>query len=524
MHASFSPAERSALAPFVSNMDKDVFAVRNLPEEVVAVLFAYYSRSSRSLRRNLLELLSEHEGALSAEQPEAAVLHGATARAKAFHEKWVIGYGHASVAEHGVAHLAVENVSILTSKLIEDARLASFTEKSTRYVTFDRSRYYRPAAIMRSPFAGAYTEVVEALFNAYTTCAVPLRAYLEAAYPQDGSVTKRAYEAALHAKSCDVLRHLLPAATLTNLGMTVNGRALAHLVSKLLSHPLQEAREVGESLRREGTSVLPTLVRHAAYNPCLAQVPAALEAIAGETFSGNGASERPAVSLVRYDPDAERELAAAILYPHTTLPLEQVRQATRSLPRDQVTRIIDEALRRRGPHDTPPRAFEHVFYTFDLLVDFGAYRDIQRHRIVSQAAQRLSVDHGYDMPQEIEASGLANRFDDVMERAAELYHRMVGSFPEEASYVVPLAYRRRVVFTMNLRELFHFVELRSSSQGHRSYRRVAQEMYRLVARVHPAVAKHIRVTMDDGGLERLPAERRREPRDGDPGGGKTQQT
>ncbi len=505
----FDATEQALLARFVSNVDRNVFAVLNLPEEVVAVLFAYYSRSKHSLRRNLLQLLDQ-EGVAPGGPTAPASLSGAEARARAFHEKWVIGYGHASVAEHGVAHLAVENVSILLSKLIEDARLASFTEKSTRYVTFDRSRYYRPEAIMGSPFASHYVETLDALFDAYAAFAEPVRAYLRERHPRDPSVSPRAYRAALHAKTCDVLRYLLPAATLTNLGLTANGRTLAHLISKLSSHPLEEARAIGGALRREAMTVLPTLVRHADHNDYLARAPAAVEALAAAFVPELDAPARPSVSLIRYDPDAERELAAAILYPHVQAPLDSVRDRVRGLPQEQVARIIDTALGQRGPHDAPPRALEHVSYTFDLLVDFGAYRDIQRHRLVSQAPQRLSVAHGYDMPEVIEACGLAAQFETLMARASDLYHALVGSFPDEASYVVPLAYRRRVVFTMNLRELFHFVELRSSPQGHPSYRRIAQEMYRLVAEVHPTIGGYIRVVMDDVALGRLAAERRQE--------------
>ncbi len=514
MHDSFSPAEQEALSPYVSNIDRDVFVVHHLPEEVVAVLFAYYSRSRDSLRRNLLKLLSSGDTVVPATGPKGteADLANAEARARAFHEKWVIGYGHASVAEHGVVHLAVENVSILASKVIEDARLASFTEKSTRYVTFDRSRYHRPDPIVNSRFATEFSDTIETLFDAYTAWNAPLTQHLRTRFPIEPGVSRRAHEAAVRARACDVLRTLLPAATLTNLGMTINGRALAHLVTKLLSHPLLEVRRLGADLRREGRTVLPTLLRHAEPNPYLARTDAALEGMATRTLAEIPVIQTPSVSLIRYDPDAELELAAAILYPHARMPLEQLRTVVRDMPRDQIARIVDEALKRRGAHDAPGRAFEHISYTFDLLVDFGAYRDIQRHRIATQAAQRLSVDHGYEIPEELDACGLGDSFEDLMDRAAETYHRLVGSFPEEASYVVPLAFRRRVVFTMNLRELFHFVELRSSPQGHRSYRRLAQEMFRLVAQVHPLVARYIRVSFADGGLERLMSERRQDER------------
>ena len=240
MTEDFTPEEVAVLSPYVTNVDRPIFALKNLPEEVVAVLFAYYSRSRESLRRNLLKLIQEKDLDLeerlqwaARDQDELAL---ARRKAKEFHEKWVVGYGHASVAEHAVAHLAIEDVSIVASKIIEDTRLASYTEKSTRYVVFDRDKFYRVPCLMASPHARLYEDTCGFLLESYTRLTESVVKAIKRETPREEKQTERAYEAACLAKSCDILRYVLPAATLTNIGMTVNGRTLEHLITKLLSH------------------------------------------------------------------------------------------------------------------------------------------------------------------------------------------------------------------------------------------------------------------------------------------------
>jgi thymidylate synthase ThyX len=280
----------------------------------------------------------------------------------------------------------------------------------------------------------------------------------------------------------------------------------------MLADPLEELRDLATAMKQEAIQVLPTLIKYAEPNRYRALTADALDSITDEHFRDLEARPSAAVTLVRYDPDAEIEIVAALLYPYARGSLVQLRERVRAFTPAQRERVIEEALSRRGPHDNPLRALEHVSYTFDLLVDFGAYRDIQRHRMATQQTQALTVDHGYEMPEELEELGLADEFDRAMDRAAGCYRSMVGSLPFEASYVVPLAFRRRLLFTWNLRELFHFVELRSAPQGHRSYRRVAQQIFREVARVHPFAARFMRVHMEDVALGRLQAEEKAEAR------------
>jgi thymidylate synthase ThyX len=222
-----------------------------------------------------------------------------------------------------------------------------------------------------------------------------------------------------------------------------------------------------------------------------------------ELFGDAVALEAPDVALVRYPQDTEAQLAAAIVYSYTQLPWTQVLDRVRKLSEAQRERLIDEYLRRRGPHDQPLRALEHLYYTFDVRLDYGAFRDIQRHRMATQTRQDLSITHGYSMPREIVAYGLRDTFVECMTRAADAYSRMARDFPVEAPYVLPLAYRLRVLITWNLRELFHFIQLRSAKQGHASYRYIAREVYREIERVHPLLARYIRVDLADYQLGRL---------------------
>lgn len=506
MTLPFTPEQAALLAPYVTRVDGPIFALRNLPEEVVAVLFAYYSRSRESLRQNLLKLIQEKDLDLverlawaGADRDELTL---ARQRAREFHEKWVVGYGHGSVAEHAVAHLALEEVSIVASKLVEDARLASFTEKSTRYVQFDREKFYREPRILASAHAGRYEATCRRLLETYTRQMEPVAAAVRGELPRAEGQSQRAHEAACRAKACDILRYVLPAATLTNLGMTINGRALEHLIRKLLSHPLSEAQAIGAAVKAEAQQVLPTLVKYADRNPYRVETAVAVEGAAAATLGDDPAADAAEVRLVRWPEAAEVELAAAILYGGSAHPWEQVRAHAAALPAGDRAGLVDEYLRRRGPHDAPLRALEHLTYSFDILVDFGAFRDIQRHRMVSQIPQETTALHGYATPPEIGRYGLAAEYAACMADAQETYALLAPEFPREAQYVLPLAFRKRVLFTWNLREIVHFVELRSARQGHPAYRRIAQGVFREIERIHPLLARYIRVDLADHDLAR----------------------
>ncbi len=513
----FTDAERLALTPYVSNVDSPVFALRSLPEEVVAVLFAYYSRSPHSLRRNLLRLLQEGDldlspiGASSLPLGEADYLASAREKARAFHEKWVVGYGHGSVAEHGCVHLALEDISIIASKLVEDGRLASYTEKSTRYVAFDPTKMHSPPRIMAAPtLASVYQNTIRGLLSAYTDWTEDFVSQIKAIAPRTPKQTERGHEAASRATAFDTLRYLLPAATHTNIGLTLNARALEHLITKLLSQPLVEGQKLGARLKAEAQHIVPTLLKYADRSEYRANTPPQIAALAhallpvpAPAADTQGEAETSSVKLVSIDPHAEDTLVASILYEHTSLPMTALLAQVRAMDMAAKEQVVDAYLARRGRHDTPGRALERIGCTLEMQMDYGAYRDVQRHRMATQALQPLNPSLGYETPPLVVQFGYGAQFDDLMHAAQDAYARIqAAGLTEEAAYVLPLATRIRTLFTWNLREMTHFIELRSARQGHPAYRRVAQDAYHALAQAQPLIARYLRPNLNDYALTR----------------------
>lgn len=457
-----------------------IYTLKGLTPEIRAVTFAKCSRSPEPFDEIARELTEEK----SAE----------------FHEKWVVGYGHSSVAEHAVLSIAFENVSILATKVIEDNRLASYTEKSTRYQVFNRDKYHHPKKIMDSKFAKLYQETGDFLFDTYESLFPKVLEFIKKKYPREEKQTKKLYEMVSKARACDIVRLILPTATQTNLGMTVNARSLEYAIVKLLSHPLEEINEIGREVKRVSLEETPTLIKFADRNNFIIKTKEALAKEAKDFLSQESLEPVALVKLVSYDKDAENKLVASLIYKHSKYPYEQILKKVLSFSFDEKLRIINESLKYRTDHDRPLRELEHVYYTFDILMDYGAFRDIQRHRICTQTNQEVTTEHGYVLPQSIEDLNLKKEYTECMNRAHEAYCKIFQEFPNEAQYIVPLAYKKRVLITWNLRELFHFIPLRSSKKGHISYRLVAQQVWRELNLVHPALAKYIDVDMEMEGV------------------------
>ena len=513
------------ISRFFTNSDRSVYALKNLPEEVVAYLFARYSRSRLSLREDLRNMIEAEDlgaliGAGASDDPGAAFTQ-IQARARAFAERYVLGYGHASVAEHGCVHLALEDVSIIASKLVEDARLASYTEKSTRYVAFDPSKVHYPPVVMTDPRLGDdYRGTIRALLGAYVDWNEDFVAQVQVRTPRGEKQTERAYEAASRATAFDLLRYLLPTATHTNIGLTLNARTLEHLITKLLSQPLEEGQELGRRIKEEAQHIVPTLLKYADQNAYRAETGEAIAKLAREVLGetppisqvrhppllGEGGEERAgrgSVSLLFSDSDADDRLVAAILYGAATLPMASLLARVKTMRQETKERVVDEYLKRRGKHDTPGRALERLFCTVEMTMDYGAYRDIQRHRMATQTTQALTPALGYEMPPEIETFGYARQYGELMARASQTYARLYDAgLVHEAAYALPLATQIRALFTWNLREVTHFVELRSARQGHPSYRKVAQDVYHAVAAAHPLIARYMRPNLKTYALTR----------------------
>jgi thymidylate synthase ThyX len=446
---------------------RDIYLLnpKELSPEVIAVAFAKTSRSPESFREIAAGLTDEK----SAE----------------FHDKWVVGYGHASVAEHAVLHLALENISRLAIEAIESNRLASYTEKSTRYQVFDRDAFYTPANLAASKYAELYRDTIHLLFDTYFASIEPVRAVILQKYPRHDGENEKKYEGRIRSKWIDNCRYLLPTATLANVGMTANARVLEHAISKLLSHPLEEVREIGVEMKRVAQGETPTLVKYANRSEYLAR-----QLTVGSRQLAAGAVE--AVKLVSCEPEAEVKVVAACLYRASGIDFEQALAQARALTPGQRAEIIGAALADRGEFDVPLRELEHTTLTLDCVMDQGAYFDVKRHRIMTQTPQPLTVDLGYAVPKAIAEAGFAVEYDRAIEAAARAYREIATEFPHEAAYVVPNAYNRRVLLTMNLRELFHFAQLRGAPNGHFAYRRIAIKAYEIAQAMYPVFAPFMR--------------------------------
>jgi thymidylate synthase ThyX len=527
----FSPEEASLLARYFTNLDRPVFALRNLPEVVKGALFSRYSRTEKSLRRVLLdEFINEPDsgfqklaGAPPSEgsprsQGEASNFVGssnddmvAVRRAEEFYERVLVGYGDDSVAELAGAHVAVEQASTLAAKALEDSRIGiSPLEKSTRYVRFDRRNaggrylYYRGPELDHPD----YQLAADALFETYSGLVEPATNAIRERFPQEEGETDRAWKSATRAKALDLLRGLLPAGTLTNLGLFGNGRAFEYLVTKMAAHELPECRRLATDLHNELSLVIPSFVRRALDDrygkPAAERMASSGAAAAGLARRGSTGLTEPGVRLVEHDPDAERKVVAAALYPHSNLPLD--------VQSGDVQAVLDALLAgRTNRRQRPPRALEHAEYTFEIVANFAAYRDLHRHRMLTQDRQVLGTALGYDSPPYLAELGMREAFERAVEAAAATQRRLERQLGlAQAQYLVPLAFRVRWYMRANLREVYHLCELRTTPQGHPDYRWVAQEMFRRVQEVHPRLAAYARfVDLGPGDeLERRTPERR----------------
>jgi thymidylate synthase ThyX len=537
---SYTAAERGHLAPFFTNLDHDVFGLR-LPQEVAGALFSRYSRSAKDLRRVFLDEFLGEMAALQAPSPPED--SDALKKARAFYDRVLVGYGDDSVAQLGGAHLACEGISNVAANLIEDARIGlSPLEKSTRYVRFDKKDsdgkylFYKEPRIMASKHAAAYQEVMNLLFETYARQMDPMIDYITRRipitempfkHPQTGQAltyadidrdaelkkwAQNAYRGTIRAHACDLLRGYLPASTKTNVGLFGVGQAFEYLLTKHYSHPLTEMRLLAGQMHRELNTMIPSFVKRARANGYIAETYQGTRDFAQKEAAGLKTAPNESVTLVDYDAGAEEKVLSAILYPHARHSLGQLRAEIKSWDPERRARLLREYLDRRSHRrDKPGRALEQVYYTFDLLGNLGMYRDLHRHRILSQERQDFSTAHGYDAPNELAEIGFRKDFDDCMARAAELYDRIHSDLPHESQYVVPFAYRVRWYMKMNLRELVHIAELRTMPQGHPDYRSMVQEIVRKVEAVHPTLMAYAKfIDRKDYHLGRLQSEMRTE--------------
>ena len=449
---------------------------QELTEEQIAVIFAMTSRRPEPFDE-IRQLVTEQKAA-------------------DFHERWVLNYGHASVAEHAIIHMAVENLSRLACDTLEDNRLASYTEKSSRYQVFPADYYHVPREIEESSsLHRVYTETCQRIFGLYQELVDGLRAHLRTVRPQGPEERDGSYNLRLRREATDTCRFVLPAATLTNVGVTLNARSMEHAIRKLLSAELAEERALGELLKQEGLRVTPTLIKYADRNEYLVQT-RQNQWEAASSFRSPVASAADA-ALVHYDPEAEVKVATAFLYRSSHRPYQEVLEHVRGLPAEERERLIDGALQHLGSHDAPIRELETAYYTFELVFDYGAYREFKRHRMQTSIQQPAATALGYLTPPLIEESGLNERFQEAMRVAEEGFQVVAQELPVIAQYLVTHAHYRRVMATMNLRECYHLFKLRTQPTTHFSLVQVIAEAVEKAREVHPTLFKHLRLRAEE---------------------------
>lgn len=522
MVSELTEVECALISPFVTDTTGPVFALTNLPETVKGALFARYSRSPKSLRRLLLDEFMPDAGGGGAEG-------AGLARAEALYDRVLAEYGDDSVAQLGGAHVAVEGASNVLTKVLQWGRLASYLEQSTRYIAYTdrpggRWRYHTPAHVAAHAALGPlYAETLDRAFAIYADLVPRMTAHWDARVPDDGG-PPAARDRAIRARALDSLRGLLPAATTSNMGIFASGQAYEALLIRLMSHPLAEARECGERMLAQLRQVIPAFltrvdrpdrgVRTAGY---LSDARNATARCAAELLPPPDRGPRDAhVELVDWDRDGEDRVVAHALWPDSGRGLAEVLELVRGMSSEDRGHVLSAYAGARGDRrHRPGRALEACSYTFEVTCDYGAYRDLQRHRLLTLQAQPLTPHLGWTLPAEVGDAGLGDDYTRVMRESAELHAALSEVFPQEAPYAVSLAHRMRFTVVMNAREAMHLIELRSQPQGHESYRRVAQDMHRAIAEV--AGHHHIAGMMgfvDHTHAEagRMAAERRHEER------------
>ena len=517
--SEFTPEERSALAPYFTNVDGPVFALINLPDTVKGALFSRYSRSAKSLRRLFLdEFLGGLRGAADG-RTDVGV-----ARAEKLYAKVFAEYGDDSVAQLGGVHLACEGASNVLTKVLEWGRLMAYLEQSTRYVPYTdrpggRWKYYVPRELDGTPLQARYRATLDRTFEIYSRWFEPMQEHFRARFPKEPADTDGVYRAAIRAKALDTLRGLLPAAVQSNLGLFGTGQAYEALLLRMRASPLAECREYADLMLTELRKVIPAFLtrvdqpgRGGRWTQYLSETKTATERIAQSVLAGVERESRPEVLLTDFDPDGEIKVVAAALYAVSDLADDQLFDVARRLSPDDRAAVMRAYVgNRANRRHKPGRAFERTSYRFDVLSDYGAFRDLQRHRLLTLEWQPLGALHGYVEPDAIEAAGAHKDWSDVMHASAELHDSLhAAGLSAVAPYAVSMAYRIRYYMDMNAREAMHVIELRTAPQGHPAYRRICQAMHRLIAEVagHRLIADAMMYADHSAvELERLKSER-----------------
>jgi len=529
--SEFSIKEKKILSKHFSNVDDSVFAITTPRQVDRGALMSRYSRTDKSMRRIFLDEFLENKN-----------------RGEEFYNRVLLEYGDDSVAELGEAQIAIEGLSNIAVKKIEDRRIGlSYLEKSSRYVAWNKKidgqyRFYREPVLMKSKFGDAYLDTCNFSFDVYSKNIEPMIKYIREKYPiekytfkdsKDGtekSISKlkeetdiksanMIYNGSTKAKALDILRGLLPASTLTNVGITGNGRAFEYLLTILASSELEEERDLASKIKKELDTTIKSFVRRAddkygkAFQNYLQHLKKTSKRVAKEIKPKIISGAR--TQLVDYESEktAIDKIITSIIYeqsPSTSYNI--IMQQVKKLSNEKKIKIINTFTKlRKNRRHKPSRAFENVYYTFDLLNNFGMFRDFHRHRALTLERQLLTTDHGYNIPNEIKVLGIEKDYKECMEKTKQTFDKIRTKHPEQGQYVVNFAYNYPYFMKFNLREACHLIELRTVPQGHIDYRRVAQQMFKEINRVHPNLSKIMKfVDLKEYDLERFESEKRSE--------------
>ncbi len=528
--SEFTSSEKKILLDHFSNTDDNVFAIITPRQVDRGALMSRYSRTDKSMRRIFLDEFLKNKN-----------------RGEEFYNRVLLEYGDDSVAELGEAQIAIEGLSNIAVKKIEDRRIGlSYLEKSSRYVAWNKKtngqyRFYRDPEIMKSKFADLYLDTCNFSFDVYSKNIEQMINYVREKYPiekysfkdskedmekpfsklrdeKDIKFANIIYRGSTKAKALDILRGLLPASTLTNVGLTGNGRAFEYLLTVLGSSELYEERNLASKIKKELDTTIKSFVRRAddKYGKTLQDYLRDLKKTARK-ITLNQIKPKKIVGvytkIVDYESekDAIDKIITSIMYEQSpSTSYQNILQQVKKMPKENKSKIINSfAKLRKNRRHRPPRAFENIYYTFDLLNNFGMFRDLHRHRALTLQRQLLTTDHGYNIPDEIKILGIEKEFKDCMDMTKQTFDKIRKKFPEQAQYAVNFAYNYPYFMKFNLREACHLIELRTVPQGHKDYRKVAQQMFNEINRVHPNLCKIIKFAdLKEYDLERFESEKR----------------
>lgn len=528
----FSVKEKKILLEHFSNTDGNVFAIITPKQVDRGALMSRYSRTNKSMRRIFLDEFLKNKN-----------------RGEEFYNKILLEYGDDSVAELGEAQIAIEGLSNIAVKKIEDRRIGlSYLEKSSRYVAWDKKekgeyRFYRDPEISKSRFVDMYEDTCNFSFNVYSKNIEPMINYVREKYSiekysfkdstdgkeksffklkneADIKSANMIYRGSTKAKALDILRGLLPASTLTNVGITGNGRAFEYLLTVLGSSELKEEQDLASKIKKELDTTIKSFVRRAddkygkAFQKYLRDIKNKSKSITVKEIK-----PKPITGIITNLVDYESEKIAmdkiitSIIYEQSpSTSYQNILYQVKKFSKEKKIKIINEFVKlRTNRRHRPSRAFENVYYTFDLCNNFGMFRDFHRHRALTLERQLLTTDHGFNIPDEIKILGIETDFTDCMNKTKETFEKIRKKYPEQGQYVVNFAYNYPYFMKFNLREACHLIELRTVPQGHADYRLVAQEMFRQIYKIHPNLSKIMKfVDLKKYDLERFESEKRTE--------------